>query len=165
MRQAKPSDAPGVAQILREVAETGVSFAAPDEIDEERIARDIADGLGLRIVAERHGELVGWLKLDPGRYASVARTARLQMGVGRAHRGRGIGAELLRSAIAWAEGGALDRIEIFVRENNPRAIALYRRFGFVEEGRMRRRVRLPDGRRVDDIVLGRLCERPFGQDT
>ena len=76
MRQAKPSDAPVVAQLLRQVAETGVSFAAPDEVDEARIANDLAEGIGLRIVAERQNEVVGYLKLDPGRYESVARTAR-----------------------------------------------------------------------------------------
>jgi RimJ/RimL family protein N-acetyltransferase len=164
MRQARPSDAPAVAGILREVAETGVSFAAPDEVDEERLARDIADGFGLRIVTERNGEVVGWLKADPGRYRAVSRTARMQLAVASAHRGKGIGAELLRSAVAWAESGAVDRIEIFVRETNPRAIALYKRFGFVEEGRLRRRVRLNDGRRVDDVVLGRLSERPIETD-
>jgi ribosomal protein S18 acetylase RimI-like enzyme len=159
MRQARPSDAPAIAVLLREIAETGVSFASPEEVDEVRIARDLADGLGLRIVVERNGAVVGFLKLDPGRYQSVARTARLQMAVQRDLRGRGIGRELLRAAITWAESGALDRIEVFVRETNPRAVELYRRFGFVEEGRMRQRVKLRDGRRVDDLILGRLCEK------
>jgi ribosomal protein S18 acetylase RimI-like enzyme len=145
-----------IAALLRQVAETGVSFASPDEVDETRLATDLSEGLGLRIVSERHGQIAGWLKLDPGRYLSVSRTARLQMAVHREFQGRGLGAELLRAAVAWAEAGALDRIEIFVRETNPRAIALYKRFGFVEEGRLKQRVRLPDGRRVDDIVLGRV---------
>src|SRR4051812_17672399 len=162
MRQAKPSDAPVVVQLLRQVAETGVSFASPAEVEETRIQNDLADGLGLRIVAERQNEVVGYLKLDPGRYESVARTARLQMAVRLDMRGKGIGAELLRHAIAWAEAGALDRIEVFVRENNERVMKLYRRFGFVEEGRLRQRVRLPDGRRVDDIVFGRLCDKSAG---
>ena len=33
---------------------------------------------------------------------------------------------------------------------------LYRKFGFEEEGRMRRRIRFPDGTEVDDVVMGRL---------
>lgn len=156
MRQARPSDAPSVAALLRQVAETGVSFAAPDEIDEARIERDLAEGIGLRVVAERQGEVAGFLKLDPGRYVSVSRTARMQLVVRRDVQGKGIGQELLRAAIAWAEGGAVDRIEVFVRETNVRALDLYKRFGFVEEGRLRQRVKLPDGRRVDDVVLGRL---------
>lgn len=161
MRQARPSDAPAVAFLLRQIAETGVSMAGPDEVDEQRIENDLAEGAGLRIVAERGDEVTGFLKLDPGRYDSTARTARMQMAVRRDLQGKGIGAELLRAAVAWADGGALDRIEVFVRETNTRALELYKRFGFVEEGRLRQRVRLPDGRRVDDIVLGRLFTRPL----
>jgi ribosomal protein S18 acetylase RimI-like enzyme len=156
MRQARPSDASQVAALLRQVAETGVSFASPDEIDDARVEQDLAEGLGLRVVAERHGEVAGFLKLDPGRYVSVSRTARMQLVVRRDVQGKGIGQELLRAAISWAEGGAVDRIEVFVRETNVRALDLYKRFGFVEEGRLRQRVRLPDGRRVDDVVLGRV---------
>jgi len=160
MRQARPSDAPAIAELMRQVAEAGFSFASPEEVDEQRVLRDLEEGLGLRIVAERAGgELAGYLKLDPGRYVSSSRTARLQMGVRRDLQGKGIGKELLRAAIAWAEAGAVDRIEVFVRATNGRALKLYERFGFVEEGRLRQRVRQPDGRRIDDVVLGRLCDR------
>lgn len=160
MRQARPSDAPAIAALLREAAVPGLSLAAAEEIDEERVALDIAEGLGLRAVAERQGELVGMIKIEPGEFTSLARTGRLQMAVRREFQGRGIGAELLRYAIAWAEAGAADRIELFVRATNTRAIELYRRFGFVEEGLLRERVRLPDGRRVDDLVMARLFGRP-----
>jgi RimJ/RimL family protein N-acetyltransferase len=36
---------------------------------------------------------------------------------------------------------------------NTRAIALYRDFGFVEEGRLRRRVRTADGEFLDDVAM------------
>lgn len=156
MRYARPSDAPGVAALLREAAVPGRSLAAEDEIDEAAVALDIAEGLGLRVVADRGAEVVGFLKVVPGELASLARTGQLQMAVRRHEQGKGIGAGLLRFAIDWANAGAVDRIELFVRESNIRAIELYRRFGFVEEGRLRGRVRLPDGKHVDDLVMARL---------
>ena len=38
MRQAKPSDAPLVAAIMREASSTGFATAAADEVDEAKVA-------------------------------------------------------------------------------------------------------------------------------
>jgi ribosomal protein S18 acetylase RimI-like enzyme len=162
MRQARPSDSPSITALLRQAAATGFATASADEIDEADVVRDLEEGLGLRIVAERQGEVVGYLKVEVGENVSLARTGRLQFVVRRDLQGKGIGAELLRSAAGWAEAGAVDRLEVFVRAGNERALALYRRFGFVEEGRLRQRFRAPDGGLLDDLVLGRVFERPVG---
>jgi ribosomal protein S18 acetylase RimI-like enzyme len=44
-------------------------------------------------------------------------------------------------------------VELLVRDSNPGAIRLYQRLGFVEEGRFRDRIRLPDGTFGDDIAM------------
>lgn len=160
MRQARPSDAHAVARLLRQAAETGFALQSLEEIDEVDIARDFVEGLGLRIVAERGDDIVGYLTLVPGHTRALSRTGDLQLVVDNSLQGRGIGAELMRHAIGWADGGALDRIEIFVRAANERAIALYKRFGFLEEGRLRRRIRQPGGKRQDDVLLARLSTPP-----
>lgn len=157
MRQARPSDAHAVALLLRQAAQTGFALQSLDEIDEAEVAHDLAEGLGLRIVVERGDQVTGYLTIVPGETMALSRTGDLQLIVDQEVRGRGIGAELMRNALAWADGGALDRLEVFVRATNQRAISLYKRFGFVEEGVLRQRIRLPDGRRVDDIVFARQC--------
>lgn len=160
MRQARPSDAPAIARLLREAAQTpGYAQAAPHEIDDAAVALDIAEGLGLRAVHERNGEVVGMITVEPGELASLSRTGRLRMAVRKDLQGKGIGAALMRYAINWAEAGALDRIEIYVRAHNTRAIELYKRFGFIEEGRLRNRILRPDGTRIDDLVMGRMIEQ------
>jgi RimJ/RimL family protein N-acetyltransferase len=54
----------------------------------------------------------------------------------------------------WAKrNSSVEKIELLVRATNERAIRLYSRLGFVEEGRMRNRVRLPDGSFVDDVAM------------
>jgi putative acetyltransferase len=50
----------------------------------------------------------------------------------------------------------VSKIELLVRSTNAPAIRLYRSSGFVEEGRHRNRVRLRDGRFVDDIAMALL---------
>jgi putative acetyltransferase len=59
------------------------------------------------------------------------------MGVAASHRGRGIGAALLRATVDAATSRGLTRIELVVRADNEVAIALYARHGFELEGRLR----------------------------
>jgi RimJ/RimL family protein N-acetyltransferase len=48
---------------------------------------------------------------------------------------------------------AVHKIELLVRSTNTRARRLYERLGFGEEGIFRDRVRLSDGRFVDDVAM------------
>jgi ribosomal protein S18 acetylase RimI-like enzyme len=49
-------------------------------------------------------------------------------------RGRGVGDALIGAIISWATEQAAVHIHLAVFESNPRAIALYRRHGFVDAG-------------------------------
>jgi putative acetyltransferase len=53
----------------------------------------------------------------------------------------------------------LRKIELLVRATNGRAISLYKRFGFAEEGRFRDRVSTSDGQFVDDIAMAWFSDR------
>ena len=54
----------------------------------------------------------------------------------------------------WAASLAdLRKVELLVRDSNVGAIGLYQRLGFVEEGRFRGRIGLPDGTFVDDVAM------------
>jgi RimJ/RimL family protein N-acetyltransferase len=56
--------------------------------------------------------------------------------------------------IDWASRSpAAGKIELIVRSSNERALRLYRKFGFREEGRFRNRIRLADGSYIDDISM------------
>ncbi len=59
------------------------------------------------------------------------------IGVRQAARRQGIAAGLLAALEAWARAHAAHRIDLTVDEANDAARALYRRAGFVEEGRVR----------------------------
>ena len=56
----------------------------------------------------------------------------------------------------------VQKVELIVRSTNEKARRLYEKFGFVEEGRFRGRIRLPDGTFIDDVAMawfpeGRIC--------
>ncbi|MFF3863874.1 GNAT family N-acetyltransferase [Streptomyces sp. NPDC002209] len=55
------------------------------------------------------------------------------------HRGAGVADALFTTALDWAwslEGPTLERVRLFVHEDNPRAGAFYRRFGFRASGQV-----------------------------
>ena len=68
-----------------------------------------------------------------------------------AWRGAGLGRRLMAAALADAWQRHFERIELWVRGPNAAAIALYRKMGFVEEGRRRDAIRLGFG--SEDEVL------------
>lgn len=62
----------------------------------------------------------------------------LYISLGPGHRGRGVGTDAVRTLTRYAfDGLGLHRIGLGVFSFNERAIATYRRLGFVEEGRIR----------------------------
>jgi RimJ/RimL family protein N-acetyltransferase len=68
--------------------------------------------------------------------------------------GRQIGTALMRELMDWArQTPTVGKVELLVRATNQRAIHLYAKLGFIEEGRFRDRVRLPDGRLVDELAM------------
>lgn len=69
-------------------------------------------------------------------------------------RGRGVGSALVAAAIDWARAHDLHKLALGVFPHNEPAIALYRKFGFVEEGRLVRHIRRSDGQLWDLIEMG-----------
>jgi putative acetyltransferase len=58
------------------------------------------------------------------------------MSVSREWRGRGVGSSLLLEALRWAEWAGVEKVSLTVYPHNEAARALYRKFGFEEEGRL-----------------------------
>ena len=96
-------------------------------------------------VALSDGEVVGWCDVLRGARATTRHTGVLGIGLVPEFRGHGLGALLMKKAIAAAWKRRITRIELSVREDNRRAIALYRRLGFEADGLRRNAVRV-DGK-------------------
>ena len=76
------------------------------------------------------------------------------MAVARPWRGRGVGSALLIAAIEKARGDGPHKLSLEVFPHNEAAIALYRKFGFLEEGRRVKHYRRANGELWDSIVMG-----------
>lgn len=85
-------------------------------------------------VALVEGKVVGWCDITSLHRHAFAHADSLGIGVLAPYRGQGIGVALIRAALNKAKEIGLTRIELTVRENNKRAIALYEKEGFLIEG-------------------------------
>lgn len=112
-------------------------------------------------VAVDGGCVVGWCDVNPKTHATLRHSGVLGMGVAATHRGRGIGAALLQATLDAAFARGLRRVELVVRVDNAAAVALYGRFGFEIEGRLRDYI-LVDGQAYDALQMARIAGRAPG---
>jgi ribosomal protein S18 acetylase RimI-like enzyme len=157
VRLACESDAVAIAAAERETAATpGLLVGLPGEIPLHAYSLKINTlaVTGRYVVAEQAGNLVGHAFLDPMEMAANSHVFRLTLVVHPNRTGHGIGRSLLQDLLSWAQTDSrVGKVELLVRATNERAIRLYRGFGFVEEGRLRNRIRRPDGSCIDDLAM------------
>lgn len=107
------------------------------------------------IVACAGDQVVGSADLIRGK-GRRAHAAMLGIGVHDDFAGRGIGSALMAALLDAADNWLdIRRVELHVFADNDPAIALYRKFGFTEEGRCPAYA-FRDGRYVDCLAMGRV---------
>lgn len=150
IRLARDDDRLPLALLFAAVAEERDGIATEPPVDvEARAASWTLDGT---FVAVAGAEIVGSLHLEPSRHGF----GEVGMAVGREWRGRGVGSALLAAAIEWARERGLHKLSLGVFAHNEAAIALYRKFGFIEEGRRVKQYRRASGELWVSIEMGLL---------
>jgi putative acetyltransferase len=114
------------------------------------------------LVAETDGQVVGIAGLHPvGKSPRRRHAMELGIHVDPAWQRRGVGSLLMQSLCDLADRWlGLLRLELCVYKDNHRAQALYRHFGFVEEG-VYRAYAMRDGDYVDALAMARLNPQPL----
>jgi len=112
---------------------------------------------GLALVAEVEGRLAAQLAVHrrQGRYEG--HRGDLSITVARDDREQGLGRALVETAVDWSRAVRLGKLTLGVFPENLRAIALYRSVGFVEEGTLRRHLRVGAEER-DLLLMGLLLD-------
>lgn len=105
-------------------------------------------------VALADDRVVGWCDIIRYTHVTTRHRGALTLAVLPSNRQHGLGARLLAPAIAEAWQQGFLRIDLVVRSFNVNAVALYRRFGFEQEG-LRRKASCVDGEYCDllDMAL------------
>ena len=108
-------------------------------------------------VALANGDVVGWCDIQRQLFPAHAHRGTLGMGVLPEHRRRGVGLRLIQRALDEAFAKGFVRIELCVRADNPNAMGLYKKVGFVVEGMLRDAVFVDDA--YHDAVAMALVDR------
>ncbi len=152
IRPSTDADRPALARLFAAVAQERDGIATEPPVDVEERARTWR--LEGDFVAAADGEIVGNIHVDRNRHGF----GEIGMAVAKDRRGQGIGTALLAYAIDWARREGLHKLCLHVFPHNEAAIGLYRRFGFVEEGRLVKQCRRSTGELWDTIAMGLLLD-------
>lgn len=161
IRAALPSDAAALLSLEKQVLAEGRWFVA--EMDEFK------EGLGersdrLRSISQRPGmgwwvaqegpRLLGQLRIEPARLRRQSHVGHLEILIAETARNQGLGRALLERAITETRAaGHLKKIALSVFADNTRALHLYQKMGFMEEGRRLREYSRIDGTWADDVLM------------
>jgi RimJ/RimL family protein N-acetyltransferase len=142
IRTAIPQDAPAVLEYVDAISgesdflsfgpcEFGLTVAQERETLREYQAADNQ----LALLGSVDGSIVSMVTFAAGRRPRNRHTGEFGLSVRRLEWGRGIGTLMLDTLIEWAKTThVVTKINLRVRTDNHRAIALYERKGFVREG-------------------------------
>jgi [ribosomal protein S18]-alanine N-acetyltransferase len=139
-----------MADLFAAVAAERTGIASEPPVDVEERAARFAASIAESIVSADGDRIIGLIHIEVSRHGS----GELGMLVDREWRGRGVGSALLQAAIAWAREHGLHKLSLEVFAHNTSAIALYRKCGFVEEGRRVKHYRRASGELWDSLIMG-----------
>jgi RimJ/RimL family protein N-acetyltransferase len=150
VRPMRDEDRLPLAVLFAAVAEErdGIGAEPPVNVN----ARAAGWALDGALVAVAGDETIGWLRVEQTPFGF----GEIGMAVASEWRGRGVGSALVVGAIEWARKHGLHKLTLTVFAHNTAAIALYLKFGFVEEGRRVKHFRRANGELWDALEMGLL---------
>lgn len=89
----------------------------------------------LLLVVAHRDQIVGWCRAFPD---GSGNTAVIGIGLLPRYRNQGLGTHLLRNTFRWADQAGFCHLRLTVRSDNARAIHVFRKLGFVPNGRTER---------------------------
>jgi diaminopimelate decarboxylase len=162
VRPAKPRDAASFLEMWREVVGEqryvrSEDAHRPARFYRRRFKQSWGDDQA-QLVAVADRRVVGHVSVQREGHPVARHVATLGIAVSPDRRGGGVGSALLAEALRWARSVGVEKVVLSVYPDNTAAVALYRKFGFVEEGRLARQSRKSYGYE-DEILMARWLGR------
>lgn len=158
VRSGRIEDAEATLEIQRSVVSEGEFLIAyPNEFN-KTIAQQIEWVESLLknenetiMIAEKDNEVVGWIVFEVNQNRKrLSHTGSFGMMIKKS---------LLKALLEWAENNPLiEKVSLGVFSTNHRAISLYKKMGFIEEGRKINEFKFNENEYVDDILMYKLVK-------
>jgi RimJ/RimL family protein N-acetyltransferase len=163
IRDARPDDAERLLVFLNALLKDGEGQVRTLDEGVPTLEQERAWVRGMRenpdelvLLAEVGEEIVGLLDFHQLKAARLKHGGWFGTGLPPAWRSDGIGSMLVGSLLEWAPSApTIQKIDLAVLANNSRAIGLYKKFGFREEGRRERYIRVSESEFLDDVLMAK----------
>lgn len=106
----------------------------------------------INVVAEVEGRLIANSDVQRGRFFDESHHGKLGISVSKEYRDLGVGFEMMKTLVEESRKAGLKTIELEVFANNPKAIHVYEKVGFVQAGRIPKKI-FRKGKSTDIIVM------------
>ena len=165
IRSAKEEDAKSLSEVRLQIdgetenldREQGEAYI--DETGFKQLIKEDTKKIhNLFLVCEVNGRIVGFSRCEGNELKRTAHKVEFCVGVLREFRGYGIGTNLLKESIQWADANDIKKMTLNVLETNEKAIILYEKLGFEREGVLKNDKLLSDGNYYNTVVMGRFHE-------
>lgn len=154
---AKPEWIPSFYEALAELARERIyieMIEAPPLAKITKFQVEHIDKNGPVYYAVDNNKVVGWCDVFPEENPRKSHRGSLGMGLLPEFRGKGLGSKLLAAVLDHAKKIGLEKVELQVYTTNQPAIALYKKYGFEQEGLIKKYRKL-DGQYFDCLAMGK----------
>ncbi|RFB18293.1 GNAT family N-acetyltransferase [Bacillus sp. HNG] len=160
IRPVRKEDAPQLIEHTKIVlTESTFMLTTPEEFtltveEEEKWIEDHTKPGNLIVVAEIEGKIIGNLNFQTSKKKRLSHLGYFGISIQEAYCNHGIGSKLMEYLLGWAQKEpGLEKVCLEVFSHNKRAIHLYKKFGFKEEGRKVKYVKFSDTHYEDEIIM------------
>ncbi len=162
IREVRTSDSKKIINCVKSYLKSGFIPLTPDEFNPtlneqiQWINEHINGKNDLLLIAEYNSEIIGNIDLTINHRQMLKHTGYIGMGVHEDWQNQGIGTALMEKIINWSDNNPeIEILWLQVFGNNEAGINLYKKFGFIEEGRQTSFIKSPEGEYIDNLIMTR----------
>lgn len=137
--------------------ESGEDLLTPKDF-EKLIYEDSIAEKTIFLVAEVEGKIVGFTRCQGSKLSRFRHKAEFGICISKEYWSYGIGKVLLENVLMWADNVGIKKISLTVVQANTKAIQLYKKYGFAEEGLLIKDRIHKDGKYYNTVIMGRLFD-------
>ncbi|MBL4936957.1 GNAT family N-acetyltransferase [Clostridium sp. YIM B02515] len=123
---------------------------------EKIILEDAEAERSVFLLAEAEGKIVGFTRLAGNNLKRFRHKSEFGICILKEYWGYGIGRVLLENVLMCADSSGIEKISLTVVETNTKAIQLYKKYGFAEEGLLIKDRIHKDGNYYNTVIMGRI---------